>query len=68
VGIAAEDIPYIFERSYRGDKARRHPAGETGLGLSIAKSLVQAQGGTIMVESELEKGTIFTIHLPAHKP
>jgi signal transduction histidine kinase len=67
VGIAAEDLPFIFERSYRGDKARRHPEGESGLGLSIAKSLVQAQGGTITAESEPEKGTTFTIHLPADK-
>ena len=64
VGISAEDLPYIFERSYRGDKARRHPEGETGLGLSIAKSLVQAQGGTIGVESGTGKGTIFKITLP----
>ncbi len=67
VGIAAEDLPYVFERSYRGDKARRVPAGETGLGLSIAKSLVQAQGGTISVESEPGVGTTFTIHIPAER-
>jgi signal transduction histidine kinase len=60
-GIAAEDLPYIFERSFRGDKARQHMAGETGLGLAIAKSLVEAQGGTISVESEPGKGTRFTI-------
>ncbi len=67
VGIAAEDLPYVFERSFRGDKARTHPAGETGLGLSIAKSLVQVQGGTISVESEPGKGTTFTIRFPAEK-
>ena len=63
-GMAAEDLPYIFERSFRGDKARRYQNGETGLGLAIAKSLVEAQGGTISVESALGEGTTFTIQLP----
>lgn len=64
VGISAENLPYIFERSFRGDKARQHLEGETGLGLAIAKSLVEAQGGSISVQSEVEKGTTFTIYLP----
>lgn len=63
-GILPEDLPFIFERSYRGDKARGRPEGETGLGLAIAKSLVEAQGGGIAVQSELGKGTQFTICLP----
>ena len=63
-GIHTEDLPYIFERSYRGDQARRRPEGESGLGLSIAKSLVEAQGGMIAVDSEVGIGTTFTIHLP----
>lgn len=65
VGIPPENLPYIFERSFRGDKARQHLQGETGLGLAIAKSLVEAQGGSINVQSELGKGTTFTIILPA---
>jgi signal transduction histidine kinase len=63
-GIPAEDVPFIFERSFRGDKARRQIDGETGLGLAIAKSLVEAQGGKIQVESAVGQGTTFTIILP----
>jgi signal transduction histidine kinase len=62
-GIAAEDLPFIFERSFRGDKARRLLNGETGLGLAIAKSLVEAQGGKISVESKPGKGTRFAIDI-----
>jgi len=60
-GISPEAIPYIFERSFRGEKARVQQAGEAGLGLAISKSLVEAHGGVITVESELGKGTCFTI-------
>jgi two-component system sensor histidine kinase BaeS len=66
-GIAAEDLPFIFERSYRGDRARRQQDGEAGLGLAIAKSIVETHGGKISVESKLENGTTFTIELPAKK-
>jgi two-component system, OmpR family, sensor histidine kinase BaeS len=65
-GITPENLPFIFERSFRGDKARQHLEGETGLGLAIAKSLVEAQGGAISVKSEVDKGTTFTILLPAN--
>jgi len=67
-GIAEEDLPYIFERSFRGDKARDLQNGETGLGLAIAKSLVEAHGGTISVASALGGGTTFIISLPASLP
>ena len=62
-GISPDDIPNIFNRFYRGSKSRPHN-GEAGLGLTIAKSLVEAQGGTISVQSELGVGTTFTIRFP----
>ena len=61
-GIAPEDLPHIFDRFYRGDKARRE-SGESGLGLAIAKSIVEAHGGQISAESEPGKGAVFTISL-----
>lgn len=62
-GIAEEDLPFIFERFYRADKAR-HSNQESGLGLAIARSIVEAHGGKISVESQPGKGTTFTIDLP----
>jgi two-component system phosphate regulon sensor histidine kinase PhoR len=65
IGIPKEDIPRIFERFYRVDKGRSQELGGTGLGLSIVKHLVQAHGGRIWVESQLEKGSTFYFTLPA---
>jgi signal transduction histidine kinase len=64
VGIAPGKLPRIFDRFYRGDDARQAHEGESGLGLAIAKSLVELHGGTISVESILGAGTTFTIALP----
>ncbi|MBE9524105.1 MAG: HAMP domain-containing histidine kinase [Chloroflexi bacterium] len=61
-GIAAEKLQYIFERFYRADDSRQGSA--SGLGLAIAKSIVDAHGGTILVTSQLGQGTKFTISLP----
>jgi len=64
-GIPAEDLPNMFERFYRVDKSRTRHAGGSGLGLTIAKRLVESHGGTISVQSELGKGSCFSFTLPA---
>ncbi|MCJ7555438.1 MAG: ATP-binding protein [Gammaproteobacteria bacterium] len=63
VGIAPEDLPKVFTRFYRGDKSRQQN-GEAGLGLTIARSLVEMQGGKLSVESLIGLGTTFTIRFP----
>jgi len=61
-GIPPDALPHIFERFYRGEVSRSGPG--SGLGLSIAKELIEAQGGTIRVESALGQGSVFTVILP----
>jgi signal transduction histidine kinase len=63
-GIRVEDIPHIFERFYRAEKSRNRGTGGAGLGLAIARGIVRAHGGEIRVESEVGKGTQFTLQFP----
>ena len=63
-GIAPEDLPNVFDRFYRGERARSRASGGAGLGLAIARGLVEAHGGRIEVVSTLGGGTTFTVHLP----
>ncbi|ARU59661.1 hypothetical protein CBW65_00325 [Tumebacillus avium] len=66
-GIAREDLPFVFDRFFRGDKVRTSSDGGTGLGLSIAQWIVEAHHGKIRVDSTPGKGTSFTVFLPAKK-
>lgn len=64
VGMTPEDIPHIFERFYRADRARSRDTGGSGLGLAIGRWIAEAHGGEIRVHSELAKGSSFQIRLP----
>jgi signal transduction histidine kinase len=64
-GIAAADLPYVFERFYRADKSRSRATGGAGLGLSIARQLVEAHGGRMGVESTEGQGSAFFFTLPS---
>jgi two-component system sensor histidine kinase BaeS len=63
-GIDPADLPHIFSRFYRSDRSRQQN-GESGLGLAIARSIVEAHGGSLTVASKLGQGTTFTIIIPA---
>jgi two-component system phosphate regulon sensor histidine kinase PhoR len=64
IGIPPRDLPRIFERFYRVDKARSRELGGTGLGLSIVKHLAQAMHGSVRATSIVGKGSVFQVRLP----
>jgi signal transduction histidine kinase len=63
-GISKADLPHVFERFWRADRSRDRHSGGTGIGLAISRRLVELQGGTIEVESELNHGSVFRFSLP----
>ena len=63
-GIAPDDLPHVFERFWRADKVRSREAGGTGLGLTIAKQIAELHGAHLGVQSEVGRGSMFTIRLP----
>jgi two-component system, OmpR family, phosphate regulon sensor histidine kinase PhoR len=67
-GIPAAELPRVFERFYRVDKARARQTGGTGLGLAIVRHVAEAHGGSVRVDSELGRGTTFTVTLPVAGP
>ena len=67
IGIPSEDLPYIFDRFYRVDKARSREAGGSGLGLSIVQHAVLIHGGTVKAESVETGGTKFTVCFPSYR-
>ena len=66
-GIASEHLPRLTERFYRVDRSRSRESGGTGLGLAIAKHVMQRHGGELKIESELGKGSKFTLIFPASR-
>jgi two-component system sensor histidine kinase BaeS len=64
IGIAPEDLPHVFDRFFRADRSRHRGSGGAGLGLAIARQLVESMGGVIAVESVADEVTTFTIRLP----
>ena len=67
VGIPTRDLPRVFERFYRVDRARSRETGGTGLGLAIVKHVAENHGGSVSVESQLGVGTTVTVRLPARR-
>jgi len=64
VGISEEDMPYIFERFFRADQSRNKKTGGSGIGLAIVKSITEAHGGRVEVQSHRDVGSVFKLYLP----
>jgi len=67
IGIASTDLPHIFDEFYRAPNAKSYKIGGTGVGLAIVKEIVEAHLGNLKVQSELGKGSTFTVFLPKAK-
>ncbi|WP_414151265.1 sensor histidine kinase [Acetobacterium carbinolicum] len=67
IGIAQDELPYVFERFYRADKSRNRITGGSGIGLAIVKSIVMAHGGIVEAQSHLNEGSCFVIKLPKNR-
>ena len=67
IGIAKEDLPRTFSRFWRSDASREMESGGLGVGLAVTKEIIDRHNGTITVESELGKGTTFTLRIPLHQ-
>ena len=67
-GIKSEDLPEVFARRYRAENSLLQGVGDTGVGLSIARSLCEAQGGRIHVDTEMGFGSTFSVILPFKQP
>jgi two-component system sensor histidine kinase BaeS len=63
-GISPDDLPHVFERFWRADKVRSREAGGTGLGLTIARQIAELHGAHLGVQSEIGRGSVFTVRLP----
>jgi signal transduction histidine kinase len=68
IGIAPEDLPRLFTPFFRTDRSRARQSGGFGLGLALARRIAQAHGGEIEVESQVDRGTVFRVRLPAASP
>jgi signal transduction histidine kinase len=64
IGIPPEEMPHVFERFFRGERARLMDVPGTGLGLAISREIVELHGGRMMVESKVDEGSTFAIWLP----
>ncbi|MBI5301655.1 MAG: HAMP domain-containing protein [Chloroflexi bacterium] len=67
IGIPAESLPHIFDRFYRVDRAHSRGHGSTGIGLALVRAIVEVHGGRIAVQSRLNEGSTFTVHLPVSR-
>jgi signal transduction histidine kinase len=68
IGIAPLDLPHLFEKFYRSGRREAHQQRGTGLGLAIVKSIAERHGGRVWVDSQLGKGSVFSMEVPCEQP